>query len=62
MRATNLPPGLTIDGTTGIIRGTPTATGDYQVEITATDTDGNSTTSTFRWNINNIDPSAHGAG
>jgi prepilin-type N-terminal cleavage/methylation domain-containing protein len=38
--ATNLPPGLSIDPTTGVIAGTPTATGTYSVAISLTDAAG----------------------
>lgn len=35
--ATNLPPGLTINSTTGLISGTPTTEGTYSATITAVD-------------------------
>ena len=35
--ASGLPPGLSIDGTTGLISGTPTATGSYNVVVAASD-------------------------
>lgn len=39
--AENLPPGLTIDMDTGLISGTPTTAGSYDLRITITDGDGN---------------------
>ncbi|MDB6170478.1 MAG: Endoglucanase [Verrucomicrobia bacterium] len=41
--ATNLPPGLVINGTTGVISGTPTTAGTYVVTVTATNAAGSST-------------------
>jgi len=41
--ATNLPPGLIINTSTGVISGTPSATGSYNVTINATNEDGQDT-------------------
>ena len=65
--ATGLPTGLTLDPTTGAITGTidnsasqggPNSDGAYTVEVTATDDDGASVTSTFDWTITNPGPTA----
>jgi hypothetical protein len=40
--ASNLPPGLTFNGSSGIIQGTPTQSGDYAVDISATNSAGTS--------------------
>lgn len=42
--ATGLPPGLSIDPTTGLISGSPTSTGTYLTSITATNPIGSTTT------------------
>ena len=47
--ATDLPPGLAIDAT-GVISGTPTEAGDYQVQVTASDVM-DSAGITFDWSI-----------
>ncbi len=60
--ATGLPPGLSIDGTTGVISGTidPSASvnGPYTVTVTATDGSEASTQQTFTWTVSNPAPIA----
>lgn len=54
--ATNLPGGLTINTTTGIISGTPTASGTYNVSISATNIN-STTTATLVLTIRSGEPS-----
>ena len=58
--ATGLPPGLSINATTGLITGTVGSTftqhGPYTVTVTATDTAFISGSATFTWTVNNIPP------
>ena len=67
--ATDLPLGLSLDPTTGIITGTIDANAsdveddnsgsqDYSVTVTATDDDGAITSQLFTWTVNNIAPDA----
>ena len=48
-----LPPGLSIDSSSGDITGTPTTTGTYPVTITVTDNAGFSGDATFSWMVTN---------
>ncbi|WP_438858754.1 retention module-containing protein, partial [Achromobacter spanius] len=63
--ATGLPPGLSIDPTTGIISGTLDNSasqggvqGVYAITITATDTSGTSVSQDFSWDVKNPAPTA----
>ena len=48
-----LPPGLSIDSSTGKITGTPTTAGSYPVTITASDGAGYSGSTNFTWTVTN---------
>jgi subtilase family serine protease len=49
--ATGLPPGLSINPSTGLISGTPTTKGTYSVTVTATDTTSASGSASFSWKV-----------
>ena len=61
--ATGLPPGLSLNATTGVISGTlaPNASinGPYIVNVTATDPSGRAVTTGFVWTIQNAPPVAN---
>ncbi|MBC3841204.1 hypothetical protein GXW82_15560 [Streptacidiphilus sp. 4-A2] len=50
--ATGLPPGLSIGSASGLISGTPTTAGTYNVALTADDTTGASASTSFTWTVN----------
>ncbi len=53
--ATGLPPGLSINATTGVISGTPTVPGRYAVTVSATDSNGYSVPSSpFVWQVTTL--------
>ena len=49
--AANLPTGLSINSSTGLISGTPTTAGTSNVTVTATDTTGATGTASFTWMV-----------
>jgi hypothetical protein len=50
--ATGLPAGLSINSSTGLISGTPSAAGTSNVSVTATDGTGASGSTSFTWTVN----------
>ncbi|ARP73412.1 hypothetical protein LK07_30570 [Streptomyces pluripotens] len=49
--ASGLPTGLSIDSSTGLISGTASTSGTYQVTVTATDSTGASGSTSFTWTV-----------
>ena len=53
--ATGLPTGLTINASSGLVMGTPSAAGTFSSKVTATDTTGASGSASFSWTVNGPD-------
>ncbi|MDP9167195.1 MAG: putative Ig domain-containing protein [Actinomycetota bacterium] len=51
--ATGLPPGLSINSSTGLVSGTPTSSGGFNVTVGAHDATGAAGSATFTWTIAN---------
>ncbi|WP_051967686.1 putative Ig domain-containing protein [Kitasatospora mediocidica] len=49
--ASGLPAGLSVNSATGLISGTPTTAGSYNVTVTATDSSGPSGSAAFTWTV-----------
>jgi hypothetical protein len=49
--ASGMPPGLTINRSTGLISGKPTSPGNYSVNVIATDSTNASGSTTFSWSV-----------
>ncbi|HKQ38179.1 MAG TPA: putative Ig domain-containing protein, partial [Verrucomicrobiae bacterium] len=52
--ANGLPPGLSINPSSGLISGTPTAPGSYSASVTVTDNNTLPVNANFAWTINNV--------
>jgi Putative Ig domain len=50
--ATGLPPGVSVNGSTGLISGTPTTAGTYTTTVTAKDTTAATGSAAFTWTVN----------
>jgi len=57
--AGSLPPGLSLNGTTGVISGIATAAGRYSFAYTVTDASGSSLTNVFQFDVSASAPDSH---
>ncbi len=55
-QAAGLPPGLAINAGSGVISGTPSTAGGYNVQVTVTDSRGVSASASFAWTIQTVLP------
>ena len=56
--ATGLPAGITLNGTSGVLSGTPSAAGSYNIQITAADVYGAGGTASYTLSVNEAAPVA----
>lgn len=52
--STALPPGLSLNGSTGVISGTPTTAGTTSITVTMHSTDGTTASATFNWTVQSV--------
>lgn len=52
--STALPPGLSLNGSTGVISGTPTTVGTSSITVTMHSTDGTTASTTFVWTVQSV--------
>src|SRR5690606_26483935 len=56
--ATGLPAGITLNSTSGVLSGTPSAAGSYNIQITAADVYGAGGTASYTLSVNEAAPVA----